>query len=296
MNELNIKKEEMETNEDLKLLAEGLGIDFIPEQPKENREELEERKRKYLKEIEINGFLPPNEELKETMTSLQEVVEANPRRFIIEECIPACLELWSKNIYTFMASDHLNKGVCWIEMVADNLSDENKDIFGSLEGEDVIKFSYHSGTVNFGIKCVGLEGQKKLLELAKQFKMQDVPKNQAYITEEEFLINYCDCYEEYENPNHKFMEEPYEIDIIEPEEFVNYMEKYDKWKNSEESLPRLKKIDPNKVKKSTIEYAREHNMIYEDGRIYLSQFHYEKHQKYLQYIYDNQEKSSSHRL
>ena len=33
-------------------------------------------------------------------TSMEEV-ENNPEQFIMTECIPACKELWSKNIYTF---------------------------------------------------------------------------------------------------------------------------------------------------------------------------------------------------
>ena len=51
-------------------------------------------------------FLPMNPEFNEEMTVPMEVVEKNPQRFIIQECIPACQELWRKNIYTFMASKY----------------------------------------------------------------------------------------------------------------------------------------------------------------------------------------------
>ena len=78
----------------------------------ETEEAKEERIKKEREDIERRGYLPVNDEFEETMTSPQEVVEKNPRKYIIEECIPACKELWSKNIYTFMVSDHLNDGEC----------------------------------------------------------------------------------------------------------------------------------------------------------------------------------------
>lgn len=61
-------------------------------------EEIEQRKKEWAIELERKGFLPENEGYSETMSSPQEAVENNPKRFIIEECIPACQELWKKNI------------------------------------------------------------------------------------------------------------------------------------------------------------------------------------------------------
>ena len=251
-------------------------------------EEIERKKQEKAKELENKGFLPENAELNETMTSPQEAVEANPRRFIIEECIPACQELWSKNIYTFMVSDHLNEGQCWIEIIADSLSEENKDVLMQLSGDDVIKFSYHAGCVNFGVKCVGTKGQQELLELAKQFKMQDVPKNQAWIDEEDFLMNYCNCFDEYDNPNYKSMPAPWEANI-ELDQMAEYMKKYEQWESSDESKEKLRRYNPNKATKSTLEYADDRGMIFEDGRVYLNQFHYIKHRMYLQYVYNMSE-------
>lgn len=171
----------MEDNKDFEISEDVLKM--MQEAHREpTQEELEIQRQESEKELKAKGFLPKNPELKETPSSPQEIVEANPRQFIIEECIPACQELWSKNIYTFMASDHLNEGQCWIEVVLDSLSDENKEILYQLEGEDVIKYSYHKDCANFGVKHVGLEGQQRLLELAQEFKMQDVPKNQAWLS------------------------------------------------------------------------------------------------------------------
>ncbi len=59
-------------------------------------EEIEKAKEEHKKEILSKGFLPINDELNATMNSSMEDVEKNPRTFIIEECIPACKELWKK--------------------------------------------------------------------------------------------------------------------------------------------------------------------------------------------------------
>ncbi len=231
-------------------------------------------------EREKEGFLPENDEFDETPHSSQEIVENNPRRFIIEECLLACQELWSKNIYTFMVSDHFNRGQCWIEIAADNLSEENKEIYQQLSGDDVIKFSYHYGTVNFGVKCVGKEGQLKLLKLAKQFQMQDVPQNEAYISIEDFLMNYYDCYDEYPNPNYVEMKPFWEVELP-LNEMKEYLNKYEAWEHSLASLKYLRQFNPNKIPKPLEQLVAEQNMILDNQRIYLSSFHYQKHQNYL---------------
>ena len=256
-------------------------IEFAFQEP--TQEEIEKRKTERAKELERMGFLPENEGYSETMTSPQEMVEANPRRYIIEECIPACLELWNKNIYTFMVSDHLNEGMCWIEVIEDNLSGENKEIYNQLFGHDVVKFSYHSGTLNFGVECVGKVGQEKLLELAKQFKMQDVPYNQAYVSVQDFLMNYCGCYDEVPNSNYRDMKSPWSMGLP-LNELNEYLKKYDAWQESIESKKTLKQFNANKRIKPIEELVTEHNMIFEDDRVYLSEFHYKKHQNYLNYI------------
>lgn len=262
---------------------EGILIDgdfhkFDCQEP--TREEIEQRKKERASELERKGFLPENEGYDETMSSPQEEVEKNPTRYIIQECLPACQELWRKNIYTFMVSDHLNEGICWIEIIADSLSEENKDIYFGLSDEETVKFSYHKGTINFGVRCVGKVGQQRLLELAQKFQMQDVPKDQAYISPQDFLMRYCNCYEEYPNPNYKPMMAPWETDIG-PEKIVDYMEEYEKWQESDESCPTLRKFAPEKASKSIIELASEQGMIIEDGRVYLSLFHYNKHMNYV---------------
>lgn len=217
------------------------------------------------------------------MSSPQEEVEANPEQYIIQECLPACQELWRKNIYTFMVSDHLNEGMCWIEIIADSLSKENMDIYLNMSDSEAMRFSYHKGTVNFGVPCVGSEGQQKLLELAKRFHMQDVPENQAYISPQDFLMLYCNCYEEYPNPNYKPMLAPWEAGI-KLKETIEYMEKYEQWQESSEGQQMLKRFAPEKATKSISELASEQGMIFEDNRVYISSFHYNKHLNYVNSI------------
>ena len=240
-------------------------------------EEIKALKEERRMEIERKGFLPVNPELHEEMSAPIEDVEKNPRRFIIEECVPACQELWKKNIYTFMASDHLNEGVCWIEVIADDLSEENKKIYIELFGEDVVKFSYHKGCLNFGVESVGKRGQNRLLELAKEFKMQDVPHERAYLSIEEFLIFYCGCYDEVPNPEYREMKSPWELDDFD----LDYSEKYEKWLDSVASKRFLKKFNPDKLTKPIEEYVKEHNMVVDGDRVYLSDYHYKKHLKYI---------------
>jgi len=273
------KSEKKDISIDESIIGEPLEFAFHEPTP----EEIEQRKKERAIELEKKGFLPENEGYNETMSSPQEEVEKNPTQYIIQECLPACQELWKKNIYTFMVSDHLNEGICWIEIIAESLSEENKDIYLGLSDDEAIKFSYHKGTINFGVPCVGKEGQKRLLELAQKFQMQDVPKNQAYITTQDFLMDYCNCYEEYPNPNYKPMLAPWEAGIG-LKEMADYMKRYEQWQESAESQQSLRKFAPEKATKSITELADERGMIFEDNRVYLSPFHYHKHKNYVDYV------------
>ena len=68
--------------------------------------------------------------------------------------------------------------------------------------------------------------------------MQDVPRNQAWIREEEFLMSICGCYEEYDNPNYRPMVSQWEADI-ERDKLFEYIEKYEEWEASEESKDQI---------------------------------------------------------
>lgn len=259
--------------EDKKRIQEQIALMEQEDTP----EEIAKRKKEFVEEAINNGFLPISDEYHDAIHCSQEIVEENPSRFIITECLPACKELWRKNIYTFMVSDYLDVGHCWIEIVADTLSDDNKLIYGQMKGNNVIKFSYHKDTLNFGINEVGKEGQLELLELAKQFQMQDVPKGIAYISVKDFLMDYCDCYDVIPNPKYK------PKNILDVETSEDLLE-FENWQDSLEGHPTIHKFNPSKVNEPINVLVAQNHMIMEDDRIYLSQFHYQKHQKYVEYI------------
>ena len=216
-----------------------------------------------------------------------EIVEQNPRVFIMEECIPACEELWKKNVYTFMVSDYLNEGECWIEVVIDNLSDENKEILFQLSGSDIRRRDYHRGCMIFGVNKVGKEGQERLLELAQKFQMQDVPYIEAYITLPEYLIQ-RGCYKEVENPDYVEMKAPWTLNLP-VDQLGKKIIEYDDWLASSQSSKTIKVFDSTKVIKPLDEYLSEIGAIYEDGRVYLSDYHYQKHQNYVKSLTTSQE-------
>ena len=214
-------------------------------------------------------------------TSMEEV-ENNPEQFIMTECIPACKELWSKNIYTFMVSNYTDKTRIWVE-IYDEISEENLRYLKSLKFKNISVNIYHDGFYQIAINHIGKNASDLLLEVCRGFKMQDVPKNIAYYSEEDFLIK-CGCYDEKSNPNYYEMKEFYEMEFASLEEQRIYMDKFREWELSDNSKKTIKTFNPSKKEKTTEEYAIEHNMIYKDGRIYLSKFDYEKHVKYVHYI------------
>lgn len=250
-------------------------------------EEIEQRKKEEQNRLLLKGYLPINEEYHEESRCSMEIVEQNPKVYIMEECIPACEELWKKNVYTFMVSDYLNEGECWIEVVIDNLSDENKEILLQMSGPDIRKMAYHKGCMTFGINKVGKEGQERLLELAQEFKMQDVPYKEAYITLPEYLIQ-CGCYKEIENPDYVEMKAPWTLNLP-TEQLGKKIIEYDDWLASSQSSKTIKVFDSTKVVKPLEEYLSETGAIYEDGRVYLSNYHYQKHQNYVKSLTDSQE-------
>lgn len=254
---------------------------FGEESDEEKQQRLEEEARKLL---EV-GFLPKNKELNETMHTSMEYVEADPRRFIIEECIPACQELWKKNIYTYMVSDHLDADRCWVEVEEKSLSDENREIYEALEGEDVIKFAFHPCCLNFGIKGIGTEGQQKLLEVAQKFKMQDVPEDLAYCSLEDYLVE-CGCYKEVTNPDYVPMTPPEEMSLPDGQEMRYLLDYYD-WLDSDFSQATVKEFDPSKVTEPLESYFEGKDVVCEGDRVYLSNYHYQKHLNYVNSMDDS---------
>lgn len=197
----------------------------------------------------------------------QQVVEENPRRWIIEECVPACQILWDKNIYTFMCSDGIDND-SWIELEIDCLSEENKAILEQIK-EEYVCFPYHPGCLSILVKGKGRKAQEELINMANRFVMQDVPSKHATSTMKEIYMK-CGCRKEIDNPDYTPLEE----------QLANFS--IDNWGKEIES-PTIIVFDPTKVTKSDDEYLEEVGAIVDEdtGVIYKNQFHYNKHLNYI---------------
>ena len=64
---------------------------------------------------------------------------------------------------------------------------------------------------------------------------------------------------------------------------------YDEYLASNQSKKTIKVFDSTKVTKPLEDYLSETGAIYEDGRVYLSDYHYQKHQNYVKSLTTSQE-------
>ena len=78
------------------------------------------------------------------------------------------------------------------------------------------------------------------------------------------------------------------------DQLIDYMQKYDEWLDSPASKKTIKQFNPNKLTKSPNEMAVEKGMIIDGDRVYLSKFHYQKHEQYLYYIQSIKEQEEKH--
>lgn len=197
----------------------------------------------------------------------QQDVEESPRRWIIEECVPACEILWSKNIYTFMCSDRLDKNA-WIELKLSNLSSENLDILRELCNEYHC-YQYHEGCLNISVDGMGKKAQKELINIANRFVMQDVPVGEATYSIED-VYKKCGCVKTIPNPNYVSLEE--QLSDLSLSNWGKCLED-----------PVIEVFDPSKVNKSFEEYIDDCGAVIDPttGIIYRSVFHYCKHLRYI---------------
>ena len=212
--------------------------------------------------------LANNKEYEGASRVSQEMVEANPRKWIIEECIPACEILWSKNIYTFMCSDSLDCNA-WIELELDCLSNKNLAILEEIK-RDYVCYQYHYGCLNISVSGMGKNAQEELINIANRFVMQDVPGKDAILNiEDVYMLN--GCYKVIDNP--KFV--PYE------EQFANM--DFSNWGMPIEE-PTILVLDSSKIIKSDEDYIADIGAVrdVDNGIIYRNRFHYNKHLKYIE--------------
>lgn len=212
--------------------------------------------------------LADNKEYEGASRVSQKSVEEEPRRWIIEECVPACEILWSKNIYTFMCSDPLDKNA-WIELEIECLSDENKAILEQIKCEYPC-YQYHKGCLNIPVKGKGIKAQEELIRIAERFVMQDVPKKYATYDMDTIYMK-CGCYKDIENPDYI----PLELQL------ANFT--LGDW-DAELQDPIIRVLDRDKIVKSDDEYIYDIGAIKDadTGIIYVNEFHYNKHLRYLE--------------
>lgn len=229
--------------------------------------------------IKKEKYIQKSPDFSEVSHAKEDEVEKNPERFIMQECISACKELWSKNIYTFMTSNYIGESGIWIE-IYNELSNENLNYLKSLKEKGINIDIYHDGCYRINVNHIGEKASELLKIICQGFVIQDVPKNIAYLEEHDFLME-CGCYDEILNPNYYEMKESYELEFSSFAEQLEYLEKYNEWLKSDNSKKYIKVFNIAKKNKTVEEYAKERNMIYENNRVYLSKFDYDKHMKYI---------------
>ena len=87
-----------------------------------------------------------------------ETVMANPSEYIIPACLPACRELWDKNIETFMVSNFEDNH---LYVLLTNVSNENKAIFSQLQKQDP-RFIFDGYRTAIGIAVNGTDESDSL--------------------------------------------------------------------------------------------------------------------------------------
>lgn len=227
-----------------------------------------QKKLKYTGAILTGKLLPYSKEYVGAPSVSQSVVEEHPEKWIIEECIPACQILWDKNIYTFMCSDQLDQNA-WIEIRLATLSDENKQVLETIK-KQYNCYQYHTGCINISVPGKGIRARQELIKIANMFAMQDVLDPTAFTTLEEILIS-SGCSKQIPNPAYKPLEEQLK-DLT----FAN-------WGMSMEE-EYITVVDETKITRPVLDYITSFGAIWEDDKIYRSEFDYNKHLKYLEYL------------
>ncbi len=219
------------------------------------------------------GFLPLNKEYNPLPHTDQEEVERCPKKYIIAELLEPCYILWSKNIFTYMVSDHYDNYV-WIAIKINDLSLENMDYIATLPKK--VKFAREEGCIHLGVKNKGEEAKRLLVNIVTGFKMQDVPKS-ATISYEDAIIS-CGCFKEKLNPHYLPLEE-YQRRFG-PLQYGFYSE----YLNSIYSERTIKIMDTSKVKGKKDILLKKNHFAPCEGIIYKSPFYLQKHLRYIKYL------------
>lgn len=206
-------------------------------------------------------------------------VSSNIDEYIIPENQKACLYLWSKNIFTIMCNNYEN-GESWITIAS--LDEDNRRIFDEFKGKDE-RFSDTWGGEGFIVPIVPGKGRdtfesfKPLIDL---FSFQDVQK-EGYMTKEEFMAYYTDCYRMEKNPDYVEMVEP---KIDDYKDVTEFLKAYDEFCEKAFRPREIRVFDETKMTKPFLDYLNESEFkgLYDEDleRVYYNKFYYDAHMKY----------------
>ena len=204
--------------------------------------------------IGIEGRLHSGQYQKYQYTNVgMEYVVNDIEEYVIPECQQACRLLWSKNIETFMSSNHQDQD---LYVLLSKLSNENQKIFDEMSKNDK-RYFFDESTHYYGIRVngAGEESVNDLNSLTETFSIQDV-EERRYMTADDFLKDY------------KYQDGP--------------MAGIDKYGNIHRGInPTLKDVsflDALQATKSQGLYVEE------EDRVYESQMYLEWHKRYLKSV------------
>lgn len=199
--------------------------------------------------------------------------------FIIPENQKACQLLWSKNIFTKMCNNYDNVD-SWITI--NLLSSENQELFDALAKVDE-RFGKTWGGIGFRVPIqpgVGNDTYEAFKELIDLFPMQDVQKD-GYMTVEEFLMGYTNCYRVVPNPEYQPLTKPKQEDYS---DMVLYSRAFSAYADSVSKPSEIREFDPSKMTKSVEEYvsASKFAGFYdaEEEKVFYNEMYYKAHLKY----------------
>lgn len=127
-----------------------------------------------------------NTQYQYTSVDMESVVD-NIEEYVIPECQQACRSLWSKNIETFMASDHQDQS---LYVLITKLSNENQKIFDELSNNDK-RYFFSDFRHCYGIRVKGVDEESAniLNGLTEVFSIQDV-ESRRHQTADDYLENF----------------------------------------------------------------------------------------------------------
>ena len=204
--------------------------------------------------------------------------------YIIPECQEACIELWARNIFTYMCSDRKDKNMKYIELGI--LSPQNIEIFQKLMHKQPVNYYFDEKLGTYRIRARGDAETvaKTLVELTKPFEMQDVLEGQVSV--ERFLMQRFGLKKEVTNPEYvPNLKIPDIEDFDDPKGFFEANKRFNYLSN----LPKtIEEFDGTKMEKPLASYLEEAGVsdFYDTERkvIYESEFYKKAHLRYLDFL------------